>query len=86
MPDSNEENIFKILVSLDSKNAAGNDLILPKSAEILFKPLTDVTNATITKGIFSCNTKLASVKPIYNIHTRVPSGDGIPSEESDILL
>ena len=42
MPTANEENIYKILVSLNPKKAAGNDLIPPKvvfkSAGILSKP------------------------------------------------
>ena len=63
MPAANEENIYKILVSLIPKKAAGNDLISPKivvkSAVILSKPLTDVIYATITKGIFPSNAKLA---------------------------
>ena len=75
MPTANEENIYKILVSLNPKKAAGNDLIPPKvvvkSAEMLSKPLTDVINATITKGIFPSNAKLASVKPIYKKGSRL---------------
>ena len=75
MPAANEENIHKILASLDPKKAAGNDLIPPKvvvkSAGILSKPLTDVINATITKGIFPSNAKLASVKPIYKKGSRL---------------
>ena len=75
MPTANEEDIYKILVSLNPKQAAGNDLIPPKvvvkSAEILSKPLTDVINATISKGIFPSNAKLASVKPIYKRGSRL---------------
>ena len=75
MPAANEENIHKILASLDPKKAAGNDLIPPKvvvkSADILSKALTDVINATITKGIFPSNAKLASVKPICKNGSRL---------------
>ena len=75
MPAANEENIYKILVSLNPKKAAGNDLIPPKivvkSAGILSKPLTDVINTTITKGIFPSDAKLASVKPIYKKGSRL---------------
>ena len=46
MPITNEDNIYKILASLNPKKAAGNDLIPPKvvsrSAGILCKPLTNV--------------------------------------------
>ena len=69
MPTTNEENIYKIVVSLNPKKATGNDLspsaVVVKSAGILSKPLTDVINATIYKGVFPANAKLASVKPIY---------------------
>ena len=75
MPTANEENIYKIFVSLNPKKAAGNDLIPPKvvvkAAEILSKPLTDVINATISKGIFPSNAKLASVKPMYKKGSRL---------------
>ena len=70
-----EENVYKILVSLNLKKAVGNNLIPPKvvvkSAEILSKPLTDVINTTITKGIFPSDAKLASVKPIYKKGSRL---------------
>ena len=35
------------------------------------KPLTDVINATIDKGIFPSNAKLASVKPTYKKGSRL---------------
>ena len=64
MPAANEKNICKILVSLNPKKAAWNDLIplkvVVKPAEILSKPLTDKTNVTINKGIFPSNAKLAT--------------------------
>ena len=56
MPTANEENIYKILVSLNPKKAAGNDLIplkvVVKSAEILSKPLTVVINSTFNEVCF----------------------------------
>ena len=64
MPTANEDNIYNILASLNHKKAAGNDWISPKvvsrSAGISCKPLTDVINATIDKGIFPTNAKVAS--------------------------
>ena len=45
--------------------------VVVKSAEILSKPLTDAINASITKGIFPSNAKLASVKPIYKKGSRL---------------
>ena len=45
--------------------------VVIKAAEILSKPLTDVINARISKGIFPSNAKLASVKPIYKKCSRL---------------
>ena len=42
-----------------------------KLAGILSKPLTDMINATINKGIFPSTAKLASVKPIYKKGSRL---------------
>ena len=47
--------------------------VVVKSAEILSNSLTDVINATITKGIIpsSAKPKLANVKPIYKKRSRL---------------
>ena len=74
MPTANEEDIYKILVSLNPKQAAGNDLIPPKvvvkSAEILSKRYLG--------GIFPSNAKLASVKPINKKGSRLDKSNYRP--------
>ena len=82
MPTASEDNIYQMLASINPKKASGNDLIPPRvgarSAGILRKPLTDVINATIDKGVFSTNAKLDSGKPIDKKGSRLDTSNYRP--------
>ena len=70
-----EEDIFKIISKLDSKNSAGYDQIsstlLKRINEYIHKPLTLIVNQSLSSGIFPIKLKIAKVIPIFkkdNVH------------------
>ena len=64
-----EEDIFKIISKLDSKNSAGYDQIssnlLTRINEYIHKPLTLIVNKYLSSGIFPNKLKIAKVIPIF---------------------
>ena len=62
--------IYKLLKNKDDKKATGTDKIPPKlvkiSAGVLFQPLADAINNSISNGVFSDNAKIASVPLMTN--------------------
>ena len=64
-----EEDIFKIISKLDSKNIAGYDQIssnlLKRINEYIHKPLTLIVNQSLSSGIFPNKLKITKVIPIF---------------------
>ena len=65
-----EEDIFKIISKLDSKNSTGYDqissnLLKKRINEYIHKPLTLIVNQSLSSGIFPNKLKIAKVIPIF---------------------
>ena len=64
-----EEDIFKIISKLDSKNSTDYDQIssdlLKRINEYIHKPLTYIVNKSLSSGIFPNKLKIAKVIPIF---------------------
>ena len=64
-----EEDIFKIISKLDSKNSTGYDQIssnlLKRINEYIHKPLTLIVNQSLSSGIFPNKLNIAKVIPIF---------------------
>ena len=64
-----EEDIFKTISKLDSKNSTGYDQIssdlLNRINEYIHKPLTLIVNQSLSSGIFPNKLKIAKVIPIF---------------------
>ena len=69
-----ENEVFKLIKSLDAKKAIGVDgippLILKLSAEILSKSLTKIINQSIRENNFPSSLKLASILPFFKKNER----------------
>ena len=72
-----EENVKKILISLDTSKAAGMDQIPAKflrdGAEVLTLPLENIINLSIKLSTFPEECKIAKVKPIFKKGARTDS-------------
>ena len=64
-----EQQVIKILNTLDTTKAVGFDLIPPKvlkdAANIITKPLTNLINKCITENTFPSNAKVAYILPFF---------------------
>ena len=65
----NQNEVLKILKSVDPKKSVGIDSIPPKiikmAANVLAKPLTDIINLSIKENTFPSKAKIAAVIPLF---------------------
>ena len=64
-----EEKIFKIMEKIEVSKAAGIDKLtgrfIKDGAEILFKPISETCNVSVSHGIFPDAYKVAKLKPVF---------------------
>ena len=67
--NTSEEKIFKIMEKIEVSKAPGIDKLTGRfkkdGAEILFKPISEICNASISHGIFPNAYKVAKLKPVF---------------------
>ena len=67
--NTSEEKFFKIIEKIEVSKAAGIDKLTGRfkkdGAEILFKPVSEICNVSISHGIFANAYKVAKLKPVF---------------------
>jgi hypothetical protein len=78
----NEEEVSKIIDSLDSNSSTGIDGISTKAVkcikETIIKPLTDCVNKCLSEGYFPDSLKIGKVSPIHKAGTKTDPGNYRP--------
>ena len=66
---ASENKVLKIIKKLEMYKAAGTDRLsrrfLRDGAEILSRPISEICNLSISRGVFPDTCKVAKLKPIY---------------------
>ena len=77
-----EENVFKIIQSLNSNKATGFDKVPPRflkdGAKFITAPLTYIINLSISQGKIQSELKSAKITPMYKKQNKAETGNYRP--------